>query len=200
MVSFLEGGFVHPHPWKDEAFPLLGQMLKALHQATRSFLPPENAQWRPWFGRRLGTASVIGHCDTGPWNIVCRNKLPFALIDWEEAGPVDPMIELAQACWLNAQLVDDDIAEKQGLPSVEDRARQMCMLLDGYGVSRVQRIGFIEKVKDFVILSAANEAITAQVTMDSLEIAPLWGVTWRARSAAWIIRHQAALHRIIMAS
>ena len=86
MVSFLKGDFVHPPPWKNEALPLLGQILKELHQATSSFLPPENAQWRPWFGRDLGTASVIGHCDMGPWNIVCHNQLPFALIDWEEAG------------------------------------------------------------------------------------------------------------------
>lgn len=135
----------------------------------------------------------------GPWNIVCHNQLPFALIDWEEAGPVDPLIELAQTCWLNAQLVDDDIAEKQGLPSVEVRAHQMRMLLDGYGVPRFQRVGFIEKVRDFVIFSAANEAISARVTMDSQEIAPLWGISWRTRSAAWIIRHQAVLNRIIMA-
>ena len=199
MVSFLKGDFVHPQPWKNEALPLLGQILKELHQATSSFLPPENAQWRPWFGRDLGTASVIGHCDMGPWNIVCHNQLPFALIDWEEAGPVDPLIELAQTCWLNAQLVDDDIAEKQGLPSVEVRAHQMRMLLDGYGVPRFQRVGFIEKVRDFVIFSAANEAISARVTMDSKEIALLWGISWRTRSAAWIIRHQAALNRIIMA-
>lgn len=56
MVSFLKGDFVHPQPWKNEALPLLGQILKGLHQATSSFLPPENAQWRPWFGRDLGTA------------------------------------------------------------------------------------------------------------------------------------------------
>jgi len=30
-----------------------------------------------------------------------------ALIDGELAGPVDPLVELAQACWLNAKLDDD---------------------------------------------------------------------------------------------
>ncbi|MDD1960075.1 aminoglycoside phosphotransferase family protein [Pseudomonas sp. 39004] len=198
MVSFLDGDFVHPKPWEDEALPLLGRILRELHLATNTFVPPDNAQWRPWFGRGLGTPSVIGHCDTGPWNIVCRNQLPFALIDWEEAGPVDPLIELAQACWLNAQLVDDDIAEKQGLPSIEVRAHQMRLLLDGYGVPRSQRAGFIDKVRDFAIFSAANEAIAARVTMDSQEIDPLWGISWRARSAAWIIKHQATLNRAIV--
>jgi hypothetical protein len=198
-VAYLEGSFVHPEPWEDDALPLLGQMLRKLHMATSTFVPSEGARWRPWFGRDLGIPSVIGHCDTGPWNIVCRNRLPFALIDWEEAGPVDPLIELAQACWLNAQLVDDDIAEKQGLPSVAVRAHQMRMLLDGYGVSRSQRCGLIDKVRDFVILSAANEAIAAQVTMNSQNVAPLWGISWRTRSAAWIIRHQTTLNRAVMA-
>ena len=87
---------------------------------------------------------------------------------------------------LERQIVDDDIAEKQGLPSVEVRAHQMRLLLDGYGVTRTQRVGFIDKVRDFVIFSAANEAIAARVTMDSQEIDPLWGISWRARSAARI--------------
>lgn len=88
--------------------PALGRMLKELHQATASFVPPADAVWRPWFGRRLGQPSIIGHCDTGAWNIIARDGMPMALIDWEEAGPVDPLVELAQACWLNALLFDDD--------------------------------------------------------------------------------------------
>ena len=45
----------------------------------------------------------------------------MALIDWETAGPADPMIELAQACWLNAKLFSDDVAEREGLPSLLTR-------------------------------------------------------------------------------
>ncbi len=123
VVTFIEGDFVHPGPWDDDALPLLGLMLAKLHAATRSFVSPRDASWRPWFGRTLGTATAIGHCDTGSWNVVCRDRQPVALIDWEQAGPVDPLVELAQACCLNAQLFDDDIAERQGLPSAEVRGR-----------------------------------------------------------------------------
>ena len=65
--------------------------------------------------------------------------MPVALIDWEEAGPVDRDVELAQACWLNAQLHDDDVAERVELASPEARARHMRALLDGYGLDRVER-------------------------------------------------------------
>ena len=57
--------------------------------------------------------------------------MPVTLIDWEEAGPFDRDVELAQACWLDAQPYDDDVAERVGLASPEARARHMRALLDG---------------------------------------------------------------------
>jgi aminoglycoside phosphotransferase (APT) family kinase protein len=35
---------------------------------------------------------------------------PVAFINWETAGPVDPLVELAQLTWLNAKLHDDILA------------------------------------------------------------------------------------------
>mgnify|MGYP000462372643 CR=1 FL=1 len=58
--------------------------------------------------------------------------MPYALIDWEYAGPVDPLVELAQACWLNAKLHDDVVAEIEGLPSLAEHAQQLRAILDGY--------------------------------------------------------------------
>ena len=196
-VTFIEGEFVHPRPWHDAAMPLLGRMLRRLHDATSSFVPPPGAVWRPWFARNLRTPRVIGHCDTGPWNIVTRNARPVALIDWEVAGPVDPIVELAQACWLNAQLYDDDLAEMQGLGSVEERARQMRMLLDGYRLARQQRVGFVDTMRDFAVLCAANEVIEAGITPDTQDASALWAISWRTRSAGWIVRHKGALERAL---
>jgi hypothetical protein len=197
-VRFIEGEFVHPGPWAEDALPLIGRMLRQLHDATASFVSPAGAMWRPWFGRSLGTARVLGHGDTGQWNIVSRNGLPVALIDWETAGPVDPIIELAQACWLNAQLFDDDLGERLGLGSLEQRAKKMRMLLDGYGLTRDERRGFVETMADFVILCARNEAIEAGVTEDTRDPTPLWAITWRTRSAGWIVQNRTALERALV--
>lgn len=46
------------------------------------------------------------------------DSIPYALIDWEFAGPVDALVEVAHAAWLNAQLHDDDTAERCGLPQL----------------------------------------------------------------------------------
>ena len=198
MVSFIEGGFVHPGPWPDDALPIIGNMLRRLHEAAASFEALPNATWRPWFGRSLGGRNrVIGHCDTGPWNIVAAEGRPVALIDWEEAGPVDRDVELAQACWLNAQLHDDDIAEKVGLASPESRARQARSLLDGYGLSKSERAGFVDKMAAFAVHDAADQAIQTGVTADTRCADQLWAITWRVRSASWMLRHREVLEHAL---
>lgn len=200
MLTYIEGESLHPYPWDDEALPVLGAMLKKLHLAAASFTPPVGAVWRPWFGRTLGQPSVIGHCDTGAWNIIARNRAPVAFIDWEEAGPVDPMIELAQACWLNALLFDDDLTETLGLASVEARGKQVKMLLDGYELPASRRIGFVALIRDFAILNAANEIIQGNVTAEATDAAAVLGaVAWRTRSAGWLVKHHDTLERVVTA-
>ena len=56
------------------------------------------------------------------------------------------MIELAQACWLNARLFDDDVAEREGLPSLEVRARQLRAIVDAYGIAIAQRHRIVDLI------------------------------------------------------
>lgn len=197
-VSFVEGNVVHPHPWSDEAMVGVGTILRQLHEATSSFAVPDDAVWRPWFGRDLGgSRRVIGHCDTGPWNIVARSDRPVALIDWEQAGPVDRDVELAQACWLNAQLHDDDIAAKVGLASPEARARQVRLLLDGYRLPHADRLGLVEVMIGLAVHDAADQARQAGVTVEGTDPGPLWGIAWRARATSWMLRHRRLLENVI---
>lgn len=197
-LLFVEGDIIHPHPWADEAMPVIGGMLKRLHDAAALFPIPADATWRPWFGRDIGDGPrVIGHCDTGPWNVISQAGMPKALIDWEVAGPVARDTELAQACWLNAQLYDDDIAERMGLGSARTRANQVRLLLDGYGIAKQERGGFVDKILAFAVHDAADQAIQGNVTPDSQDAEPLWAVTWRTRSASWILRNRHTLENAL---
>ncbi len=193
-LIWIEGGFMQTGPWSLEGAAAVGTLLRRLHDATASFAPPVNAIWGPWFGRTLGSNKrVIGHCDMGPWNIVAREGLPVALIDWDFSGPVDPMVELAQACWLNAKLYSDDVAATEGLPPLADRARQLRAMVDAYGLTAAQRRGFLQQVIDFVVYDTAEQADDAGVTSETKDPAALWALTWRARSGAWILRSRRAL-------
>ena len=200
LLTFIEGEFIQPGPWTLEGAAALGRMLRDLHEATSTFRPSPNAVWFPWHGRDLGGSNrVIGHCDVAPWNIVSRGGLPVGLIDWEFAGPVDPLVELAQLCWLNAKLHDDLVAELEDLPPLADRARQLAAIVGAYGLAAGQRAGFLDVIIEFVISDIAWEADDAGVTpqMTSHPVA-LWAMAWRARSAAWIVRNRRTLESAIL--
>lgn len=198
LLTYIDGDFVHPAPWRDEAIIAVGQMLKNLHAAMRDFIPPNNATWRPWFGRSLrGSHMIYGHGDFAPWNLVCRNGLPIAAIDWENAGPVDSLVELAHVAWLNVQLVDRDVADRVGLPSVEKRAAQLRLLIDAYELPRALRPELVQTIIDIATLDAADQAIEGNITMETTDPTQLWGLAWRTRSAAWMIHHREILERAI---
>lgn len=201
VLTFIEGTFVHPHAWSDEGIWQAGRLLRALHDATAGFRPPPDAVWYPWPFRADPGApgTVVSHCDAGPWNFAVRDGLPCALIDWDTAGPTDRLDEIAATAWLNAQLHDDDIAARQALPPAAARGAQLRYFLDGYGLPAADREGLVTRMIEYAIRDCAAEAVKAQVTPDSADPAPLWALAWRARSAAWMIRHRALLETGITA-
>jgi hypothetical protein len=195
-LTFIEGEFVHPRPWSDEGLIKIGQMLRQLHTATASFAPAPDAVWQPWFLRELGGAQrVIGHGDMAPWNTVTRNGLPIALIDWEYAGPVDPLAEVARAAWLFVQLHDDDVAERVGLPSLEVRARQLRLFVDVYGLTARQRGTFMDMVLEVAVYETAEQAIEVNLGPDSVGLQ--WGIAWRARAAKWMMKNRITLENAL---
>ncbi len=196
MVSYIEGEFIFPGPWNDTAIIEVGQMVRQLHQATASFQPPTVAVWKPWFLRELGGPDrIIGHGDIAPWNTVTRGGHPIGLIDWEYAGPVDPLAELARMAWLFPQLHDDDVGERVGLPSPSVRAGQLRLLVEAYGLSATRRQGMFERILEVAVCETAAEAIDGHVTLESQ--GPLWGIAWRARAAAWMLRHRVMLEQAL---
>ena len=203
-ITYIPGTTPHPRAWDDDAIEAIGGLLRQLHDATESFQAPADANWQPSVARLLpGDRPVIGHGDLGPWNVVAQEGIPAAFIDWEFAGPVDALWELAEAAWLNAQLHDDDIAELAGLPSAARRARQVRLLLDAYRLPAAQREGFVDRMIEFAVHSARSEAVQYGVTPDTATaIGPsgypvLWAITWRTRSASWMLRHRQILERAL---
>jgi hypothetical protein len=195
---YVEGEFTQPGPWSLDGAAAIGRMLRDLHDATATYRPPPDAQWKPWFGRALGGPDrLVGHCDLAPWNIVARDGLPVALIDWEVAGPVDRLTELAQACWLNAKLHDDLVAEREGLPPLAERARLLRAIVDGYGLPARRRRGFVDRIVEFVVHDAAAEADDLGVTPESADPRYAWALAWPIRGAAWMLRNRAVLQNAL---
>jgi hypothetical protein len=193
ILTYVEGEVINPAPWTDNGIAELGGLLRRLHEATASYRPPEAAIWRPWFGRQVGTPNVIGHCDAAPWNIISRHGQPISLVDWEVAGPVNRLTELAMATWNNAQLYDDDVAAMNRLPDAATRIRQVRIFTEAYGLSAADRHQLAYRMIEFVAQSAAHEVIEQQITPQTKQAPRLWGIAWQTRSLAWLIRNRPIL-------
>ena len=118
------------------------------------------------------------------------------------------MWDVAQAVWLNAQLYDDDVAERQGLPPAAQRAARARTLCDGYELDAAQRQVLVDVMIELALRTAAQEAIDGGVSPEKTNPEPygrlgggppfvghelLWAVTWRVRSARWMLANRGIL-------
>lgn len=204
-ITFVPGASAHPGAWTDDACFAVGALLRRAHEATASFEVPPGTRWAASWIREVGQHDdiIIGHGDAAPWNIVGPNASPATLIDWDLAGPVDRLTEVAYAVWLNAQLHDDDIASMQGLPLADERMRQARSIVEGYELDRAQRARLVNRMIDVALAGVRADAIEHEIAPDSTDaVSPsgypvLWSVTWRARSAGWMFRNRRLLSDVL---
>ena len=197
ISEFFEGKQVHPRKWTDDALFEIGALVAKLHHGVKSFQATENDIWQPWYLREIGgNDRIFCHGDIAPWNMMTENGHPKLLIDWEFAGPLDPLVELARICWLFAQLHDDDLQTLHDLPSAGKRAEQVRIIADGYGLPAKERARLVDQIIEVIICETAHEAIDPGLTFDST--GSLWGFAWRTRSLYWVWRNQEILRRCLV--
>lgn len=125
----------------DAALIAAGLWLRDFHAASRTFTPPPNAEW---FGDHndVRPGELIGHHDAAPYNAVWRPTPTqtdpsggelMGFIDWDLAGPMEPVRDLAFVALTWVPLTARDIAVGDGFPPDIDRAGRLRMLLDAYG-------------------------------------------------------------------
>jgi 8-oxo-dGTP pyrophosphatase MutT (NUDIX family) len=174
-LTFVEGEFVDPQKWSDDALIAVAKMVRKLHDLSLEYTPSGNAKFQPWFLHQYGTEPlIVSHGDIAPWNMVTTGGMPKTLIDWEYSGLVSPLSEFARVCWLFVQLCGDDLAAKYDLPSFEYRAKQVRMMCDVYGLTASARVLLTQRIIDVIVLETAEENIPLNTTPDS--VGQLWGL------------------------
>lgn len=200
-LTYVPGTSAHPQAWPDGACTAIGALLRRAHDAAASFQVPVGAAWADLWLRTVGDKDdvIIGHGDAAPWNIVGPKAWPNALIDWDAAGPVPRLTEVAYAVWLNAQLHDDDIAEMHSLPDAKTRAGHARDIVDAYGLDKAQREALVDRMTEVALASARADAVDNNIRPDSADAVTasgyplLWSITWRSRSAAWMLQQRRLL-------
>src|SRR5262249_38910966 len=78
---------------------------------------------------------VISHGDLGPRNTVYREGIPVAFIDWDAAGPIEPLTDLAEAAWTFVPLAPPEQLAEAGFDPLPGLPARVRMLVDAYGLA-----------------------------------------------------------------
>jgi len=108
-------------------------LLRKLHSAAAGFQPAVTSyRFRP---RPPGAGEIISHGDLGPWNTVYRDGIPVAFIDWDSAGPVTALADLADAAWTFVPLAPPGQLLEAGFDPLPDLPARLRMFVDAYGLT-----------------------------------------------------------------
>jgi hypothetical protein len=110
----------------------VARLIRELHDAMESFVPPPDVVWNPVVPDPAG-GDLICHGDLAPWNLV-RNDDRWVFIDWDNAGPSTRLWDLGYAAQTLVPLLPN------GDATVD--APRLRVFADGYGLDHEQRLAF----------------------------------------------------------
>jgi hypothetical protein len=147
MLSYVEGRpALKPVPAGDDVVRALGLLLRRMHDAQQGFSLPLGISW-PDGPVAVTPDSVVCHNDLFWPNVIFREGLPVALIDWDLATPAPRIYDIGSAAIFWAPLFPDGKALEWGLPTGHRGAR-LRLLCDAYGLGPDERVALLDVVAD----------------------------------------------------
>ena len=168
VVSWVDGDVpVPPYPdWAmtDSALVSLGRLVRDYHDAVASFSPVASDWSTEWADP--GGGPVVCHNDLFPENVVIRDGVVVALIDFDMAGPGRPLWDLAIAAeeWAPLHAPGARLSTADGL----DAVRRVGLLARAYGLAPDRA----EELLDIVVEEKAHS--TANVLAQAAAGDPVW--------------------------
>ena len=146
VLSFVPGDVprnpLPPETSGDDVLVALARLIRALHEASAGWEPPSDAVWggTPASAGRPITDSteLVSHRDYYPGNVVFRDGLPVALIDFDLAKPTTRLYDIANALWYWAPLRDP--RDRSPAFADADIPRRVAVFADAYGMTARHRV------------------------------------------------------------
>jgi hypothetical protein len=144
MLSFVPGDVprnpLPPETAGEEVLVALARLIRALHEASAGWAPPPGAVWGGTpasAGPVTRQAELVSHRDYYPGNVVFRDGLPVALIDFDLAMPTTRLYDIANALWYWAPLRDP----RDRAPAFADAdiPHRVAVFADAYGMTARHR-------------------------------------------------------------
>jgi hypothetical protein len=192
-LVFVEGEVpVPPYPdWSqsDAALASIARLLRGLHDAAQGF-DASRLDWNDALADPAG-GSVVCHNDVEPSNVVFRDGIAVALLDFEFAAPGRPVYDLAHLARVCVPIDDDfDQARLGWRPA--DRPARLRVVADAYGLDGDGRRALPGAIDD--ALDRIEAAVRRWVEEGDPNTVELWNRTGGAarfdRRRRWWIAHR----------
>ena len=173
---FIEGEVpLAPYPeWSQSDIALVSmvELLRGLHDAAKGF-DPRDLDWNDSLPDPEGGAMVC-HNDVCPENVVFRDGVAVALLDFEFAAPGRPVYDLAQLARLCVPIENDfDQARLGWRPA--DRPARLRLGADAYGLDREGRKELLATIDD--ALTRGEEFVRRRVKAGDPNYIDMWNRT-----------------------
>jgi hypothetical protein len=147
VLSFVPGDVpcnpLPPETAGDDVLVALATLIRELHKASAGWEPAPGAVWGGTPASAVNPvivqAELVTHRDYYPGNVVFRDGLPVALIDFDLAKPTTRLYDIVNALWYWAPLRD----RRDRAPAFRDLdiPRRIALFADTYGMTARQRAG-----------------------------------------------------------
>ncbi|SBT68416.1 Phosphotransferase enzyme family protein [Micromonospora sediminicola] len=143
-------------------------LVRQLHDAARGFRPTSTEYRFVPHPPRQG--ELVSHGDLGPWNTVYRSGVPVGFIDWDAAGPVDPLVDLAAAAWEFVPLAPPEQLRAAGFDPVPDIAARLWLFVGAYGpVDRSVMVAALQQSRLLAAERIKHAPVDAAEAAEALE-------------------------------
>ena len=191
-LGFIDGEVpVPPYPdWSqsDAALASITTLLRELHDAARGF-DPQGLTWNDALADPAG-GTLVCHNDVEPSNVVFRDGIAVALLDFEFAAPGRPVYDLAQLARVCIPIDDDfDQARLGWRPA--DRPARLRLVADAYGLDRDGRVELLAAMDDAIdrIEAAARRSVEAGTRNSFAMLKTTGGIEKYDRRRRWWADH-----------
>jgi len=168
-------------------------LIRALHDASVDFVAPVGATWSDELADPSGVHEVICHNDVCPENVVCRDGLAVALLDFDFAAPGRRVHDLAAfACMCVPLAAEEDAVMLGRGPS--DPFHRLRVVADGYGLDE-DRGPFVDAIAEWI--ARGGEFVLRHVEAGEPAFIQMWeetgGMARYDRRRAWFAAHRERL-------
>ncbi|MEV7011377.1 aminoglycoside phosphotransferase family protein [Streptosporangium sp. NPDC051022] len=175
-----------------ESLAALAVLLRRFHDTSAGFVPPPHAVWEA--GSNDDAApELVGHCDVNLDNVIFRDGLPAALIDFDMARPTTRLFDVVTTLRHWAPIADPgDLEPLQRTLEIGPRLRLFC---DAYGLAPRDRRRLLDLAR--LRFDRSYHVMHARAVALGGGWARMWdsGVGPRIRRAcAWLEKNQDRLH------